>query len=276
MTSGWASYFSPLLGTSIQQISNYSVSPISRVSTVAAVSPISHVASTVPVESSDAFKIVMILDESGSMDCIRNDMIKAINNLLTEQKQIKDRPCRFTLVKFNDKIERLLKNIDLADTPMINTMNYTPQRTTALYDAIGSTIDWFRYEKDVLMVIVTDGQENASQKYTKDQVTEMLDEKQKNRGWSYVYLSNDLKTAAQGDSLGLKKSKWSSNQIIDQSQFGDYCSKTLNNAISNFRKDGISVQEQLNNDIYTTRSTQSTPIPSSVTTTVTKTTHRYL
>lgn len=199
-----------------------------------------------PVESSDDFKIVVILDESGSMECIRQDMIKAINDLLMEQKQIKDRPCRFTLVKFNDDICRKIKNKDLKEISALTLDDYKPEKSTALYDAIGNTVEWFRYEKNVLMVIVTDGQENASKKYSREQVTKMLDEKQKNRNWSYVYLSNDLKTAAQGDSLGFKESAWSSNQVVDQSAFGNFCSTKLNSAISNFRKTGMSVQRQLN------------------------------
>ena len=261
MTS-WYSYFSPIHSqNSIQTTTVKTVMTGPKISSI----PIE----TKPIESSDVFKIVMILDESGSMDCIRNDMIKAINNLITEQKQIKDRPCRFTLVKFNDQINRKIQNIDLNEVSTLNLIDYVPQKTTALYDAIGSTIDWFRYEKNVLMVIVTDGQENASQKYTKQQITNMLDEKQKNRGWSYVYLSNDLNTAAQGDSIGLKQSNWSSNQCVQQSAFGDYCSNTLNSAISNFRKDGISVQTQLN-------SLPTSCISPSVTTTVTRTTKRFL
>lgn len=199
-----------------------------------------------PVESSDDFKIVIILDESGSMDSIRRDMVKAINDLIKEQKQIKDRPCKFTLVKFNDEICRKIKNKDLKEISALELEDYKPDRSTALYDAIGNTVEWFRYEKDVLMVIVTDGQENASKRYTKDVITKMLDEKQKNRNWSYVYLSNDLKTAAQGDSIGLKESSWSSNQMVSQSAFGDYCSNKLNSAISNYRRTGLSVQKQLN------------------------------
>ena len=52
----------------------------------------------------------------------------------------------------------------------------------------------FRYERDVLMVIVTDGQENASKQYNRKEVMDMLDEKQKYCNWTYVYLSNDITT----------------------------------------------------------------------------------
>ena len=114
-----------------------------------------------PVNHTDNFKIVVVLDESGSMGSVKHDMITALNDLIKEQKQIKDRPCNFTLVKFNDKITRVIKNCDLQEVSLLTSNDYTPGRTTALNDAIGDTVDWFRYEENVLMVIVTDGAENA-------------------------------------------------------------------------------------------------------------------
>lgn len=199
-----------------------------------------------PVKHNDCFKIVVILDESGSMECIRDDMIKALNSLIKEQKEIKDRPCKFTLVKFNNEVTRLIKNLDLKEVSELSRKDYIPNSTTALYDAIGSTINWFRYESNVLMVIVTDGQENASKKYNYKEITQMLDEKQKYREWTYVYLSNDLSTAKQGDNLGLYKSSYSTNCVQDQNNYSNYISLHLNNAIKNHRMYGMSVQRQLN------------------------------
>lgn len=201
-----------------------------------------------PIEHCDDFKIVMILDESGSMGSIRNDMITAINDLIMEQKQIKDKPCKFTLVKFNDSIKRVIQNRDLQEVSELTPQDYIPDRTTALYDAIGSTVNWFRYESNVLMVIVTDGQENSSKEYNHAQIKQMLDEKQKHRGWTYVYLSNDLSTARQGDNLGLKTGVYSTNCTQTKSKFGNYVGKTMNSAISNYRKHGTSVQAQLNSN----------------------------
>lgn len=201
---------------------------------------------TEPVTFDSFFKIVVILDESGSMESIRNDMCKAINDLITEQKQIKERPATFTLVKFNDKVNRVIKNKPLNDINLLTTEDYTPNGSTALYDCIGDTIEWFRNEKDVLMVIVTDGQENASRSFNKHEINRMIDEKKKNNNWTYVYLSNDLKTASQGDGIGCKMSSYATNAMVEQRGFGDYMSKNLNTAISNYRKEGISVQNQLN------------------------------
>ena len=201
-----------------------------------------------PVETSDKFKIVIVLDESGSMQDVKQDMIKAINSLITEQQQVKERPALFTLVKFNNQVTRVIKNLDLREVSLLTDNDYVPSATTALYDALGDTINWFRYEKDVLMVVVTDGMENASRTYTHDQVKIMLDEKKEHRNWSYVYLSNDLSTARQADSLGMSKSRFATNRVLRKGGHGRYISKNINEAISNYRKEGLSVQAQLNSE----------------------------
>ena len=198
------------------------------------------------VEPNNKFKIVIILDESGSMENIRTNMLKSINDLITEQKQIKERPATFTLVKFNDKINRKMENTPLEETRLLTSEDYKPEGTTALYDAIGSTINRFRNERDVLMVIITDGQENASTRYNKEYCTQKIDEKKKYNNWSYVYLSCDLNTAEQGTKMGLSNSTYATNAQIPVEKYSYYLSNNLNTAMSNFRKNGVSVQSQLN------------------------------
>jgi len=199
-----------------------------------------------PIEHTNGLKIVIVLDESGSMDTIKEQMIKAINDLIKEQRTVKGRPATLTLVKFNDRIDRVIKNQQLDTVNLLSDRDYCPNGSTALFDALGSTINWFRYESDVLMVIVTDGLENASKDYNKNVINEMLDEKKQNRGWSYVYLSNNLENSSQGVSMGLNSDSTCSNVVVDQSRYGSYLSKNLNSAISNCRKYGMSVQSQLN------------------------------
>lgn len=201
---------------------------------------------TEPVTSNCFFKIVIILDESGSMETVKESMRSSINDLIKEQQQIKGRPATFTLVKFSDKVKRTIQNKPLESINLLTSEDYSPNGSTALYDAIGDTIDWFRNEKDVLMVIVTDGQENASRSFSKREVTRMIEDRKKYDNWTYVYLSCDLNTAAQGDAIGLDSSYECTNAVVKQAHFGDYISRGLNTAIKNYRTDGLSVQQQLN------------------------------
>ncbi len=115
-----------------------------------------------PVDSNNFFKIVIVLDESGSMESVKDSIRNSINDLIQEQKQIKSRPATFTLVKFNENVNRVIKNKPLDSVDLLTSVDYRPNGATALYDCIGDTIDWYRNEKVVLTVIVTDGQENGS------------------------------------------------------------------------------------------------------------------
>jgi hypothetical protein len=197
------------------------------------------------VSHDNFFKIVIVLDESGSMMSVKHQIIKSLNDLIMEQKAITERPTTFTLVKFNDHVNRVMSNKLLSDVHKLTLFDYNPNGSTALYDAIGDTITWFGQHRDLLLVIVTDGEENASTKYTKEQVNKMIDEKKNKNNWTYVYLSSDSNTEMQGNNMGLYKSSHASNCCVEQNNFGSFIGNSLNSAISGFRKKGISVQSQL-------------------------------
>lgn len=158
-------------------------------------------------------KVVIVLDESGSMSPVQMDIIRSINNLLKEQKEIKDRPAVFTLVKFsgNNNIKAIMQNVPLSEVQLLSSADYRPDGGTALYDAIGETINAFEDESNVLMVIVTDGQENESVRYNKDEITRKVDLMKATKAWNYVYICCDDATEQQGFGLGFSKSAHSSN-----------------------------------------------------------------
>jgi hypothetical protein len=199
-----------------------------------------------PVKHSDNYKIVVVLDESGSMHPVRETICSALNSFIEEQRQVKGRHCSFTLVKFNQNVTRVIQNCDLQEILPLSGSDYQPDGTTALFDAVGDTINWFRYERDVLMVIITDGQENASRQYRKNEVMRMIKEKEDHCGWSYVYLGCDLQTASQGDSIGLRTSAQCSNMCVPQDKYSSFIGTELCTAVKNHRQYGISVQSQLN------------------------------
>ena len=191
------------------------------------------------------YHIVVVLDESLSMRPERHNIIASLNNFIDKQKRIiGGRPTKFTLVKFSDAVERTLERRSLDSIRPLGYEDYIPDGNTALYDAIGDTIDWFIHESEVLMVIVTDGAENRSRRYTKASVSQMI-ERQKQRGWTYVYLSNDLSTQMQGDDIALHTDAQCTNACVPQRAFGSYIANSLNDAVAGYRTRGVSVQSQL-------------------------------
>jgi len=154
--------------------------------------------------------IAVILDRTGSMEIIRDDTIGGFNSFLSEQKAAPG-TATLTLVQFDsqDPYEVIHREKPLNDIPELTRETYIPRANTPLLDAMGRGINDLEKtlsemkEKDrpsrVVMVIITDGQENASREFRKDQIEKMIKEKQDNLDWQFLFLSADLD--AIGDAL---------------------------------------------------------------------------
>jgi len=154
--------------------------------------------------------IAVILDRTGSMESIRDDTIGGFNTFLNTQKA-ETGIASLTLVQFDsqDPYEIVYKFKPLAEVPELTRETFVPRASTPLLDAIGrgindlekSLVDLTEDERPsrVVMVLVTDGQENASREFRKDQIEKMIKEKQEKSAWQFVFLSADL--AAIGDAL---------------------------------------------------------------------------
>jgi hypothetical protein len=100
-------------------------------------------------------------------------------------------------------VQTVISKEPIQNVPHINSEKYNPTGSTALYKAISDTIDVFENESDVIMVIVTDGQENASpREYTREKIFNLISNHKNKNGWKFVYLSSDIDTFTQGVNLG--------------------------------------------------------------------------
>jgi uncharacterized protein YegL len=162
----------------------------------------------VPIEEKpiDDMHLIMVLDESGSMESIRSDISGSIRCLLREQKELKKDNSTFTLVKFNGIVTTVYDKKPLQEVPEFTDNNYIPSGGTALYDAIGQSIEKYNADKNVLMFIVTDGEENSSSNYNHTKILTLINKK-KEEAWSFIYLSADLTTAKQGTNIGFSSSE---------------------------------------------------------------------
>src|SRR5207302_6965228 len=87
--------------------------------------------------------------------------------------------------------------------PTLTEQNYNPTGSTALFKAISDTIAAFEQDSNVIMVIVTDGQENASPStYTRQSVFDLVTKHKNQNGWTFVYLNTDIDTFSQGAAIG--------------------------------------------------------------------------
>jgi len=152
----------------------------------------------------------IILDETGSMTSVREEVINSYNGLIKKQKKEKGE-CLVTLTQFDvgsnpdGDVRVKFTNKSIKDVKKITEEDYQPNGCTNLYDAVGSTIN--KVAKDlkgkkkprVLFVINTDGFENSSRECSGDDIKKLITEKQ-GKGWDFLFMGADL-TAQQSISI---------------------------------------------------------------------------
>lgn len=157
--------------------------------------------------------IVVLLDASGSMLPVANATIAACNKFFEEQAQA-DGHATFTLALFNTARKVLFYHEPLPrdGRRLLTESIYRPTGSTALLDAIGETIA----EASILpasaaaarpsrvsFVMITDGCENASRKYTREAVFELIGQKQEKEGWQFLFLGANQDAIQSGAALGV-------------------------------------------------------------------------
>lgn len=147
--------------------------------------------------------ITVVLDRSGSMQSIRDDIIGGMNAFMEQQRAGSD-GTTVTLVQFDteDPFETVYSFLPVGQVPELTEKTFCPRGGTPLLDATARTIvnleTWLAVQpKDqrpnkMVIVVVTDGQENSSREFSLAQVKQLIAEKQEKEQWQFVYLSADL------------------------------------------------------------------------------------
>jgi hypothetical protein len=166
----------------------------------------------------DYTHISIILDRTGSMSSIRDDTIGGFNTFLKDQKK-EPGIATITLVQFDsvDPYEIIHKFKPLQDVPELTHETYVPRASTPLLDAMGRSINDIEKSlaelgeeerpSKVVVVVITDGQENSSQEFRKDQIVKMVRKKTKKDDWQFVFLSADLEAFMDAGRMGVMDHK---------------------------------------------------------------------
>lgn len=151
-------------------------------------------------------EVVVLLDRSGSMSSIKTDMEGGYNRFVEEQRKLPGE-CAFTLVQFDTQgIDTVYEAKPVADVP---GLVLEPRGGTPLLDALGQTLSRTRDRigtlkggDKVVFLIITDGQENSSHEFKKDQIKKLV-EQQTTAGWAFVYLGANVDAFAEAGSMGI-------------------------------------------------------------------------
>lgn len=184
--------------------------------------------------------IICILDRSGSMTSIMSDSIGGFNTFLKQQRELPDE-ATITVALFDDKYEIVYDNVNIKKAEDLTNTVWYPRGMTALYDAIGKTInnEKLKFSKlgveapaKVLCVIVTDGLENASKEYTLNTVKNLIGECEKDN-WNFLYLAANQDAFSVGSSFGVSAGNTYTYTATTDGVFN--MSSTMNDASVSYR-----------------------------------------
>ncbi len=190
-------------------------------------------------------ELVFILDRSGSMSGLEADTVGGYNSMLAKQRAVQGE-CRITTVLFNNGYELLHDRIDIRAVKAITTKEYEVGGSTALLDAIGTTIDKidnvqkhtaedYRAEK-VMFVIITDGEENSSREYSAEKVKRQIEQQKMKHGWEFVFLGANIDAVQTAGRFGIGADR-ALNYLAD-SEGTELNFRVMANAVTSLRREG--------------------------------------
>lgn len=175
-------------------------------------------------------ELVFIIDRSGSMSGMEADTVGGFNSMLQRQKEMEGEAL-VTTVLFSNNSSTLHDRLPIADVEPLTREDYRAYGCTALYDAIGesiekiSTVHRYAREEDIpehtLFVITTDGMENASQRYDSGRIKELI-KQQEAKGWEFLFVAANIDVASAAEHIGIRRDRAASYRQTSEGTRGVY------------------------------------------------------
>lgn len=164
----------------------------------------------------DLVELVFILDRSGSMAGLEKDTIGGFNSMIKRQKETKGQAL-VTTVLFDDHYELIHQRKQISNVNDMTTNEYFVRGTTALLDAIGRSITQIiachkklkndeKPEKTVV-VITTDGMENASREYSSAKIKQMIEFQKEKYQWEFIFLGANMDALNTAKDFGISEDR---------------------------------------------------------------------
>lgn len=189
-------------------------------------------------------ELVFILDRSGSMNGLEADTIGGYNSLLEKQRQ-EPGEALITTALFDDRYEMLHRRVPIRRTTPLTSREYFVRGTTALHDAIGRTIQSIQVAQNqddpaarparTMLVIITDGLENASREWKGEQIRTLV-EACRASGWEFVFLGANMDAIAAARAVGIQADRAVSYHADSEGTALNY--DVLSKTVSNLRAHG--------------------------------------
>ena len=187
-------------------------------------------------------ELVFILDRSGSMAGLEADTIGGFNSMLEKQKK-QDGKCYVSTILFDHETQVVHDRVELSSVRPMTENDYFVRGSTALIDAIGSSIHHIanihKYARpedvpqNTMFVITTDGMENASRKYSSSEVKKMIEKEKEKYGWEFIFIGANIDAVETAKHFGINSDR-AVNYHAD-SKGTDVLYSTVSAAVSNMR-----------------------------------------
>ena len=161
-------------------------------------------------------EMVFILDKSGSMQGLEKDTIGGFNSMIERQK-MQEGEALVSTVLFSNDSRVIHDRVDIRRIEPLTDRQYYVGGCTALIDAIGGAIHHignvhkYAREEDVpehtVFIITTDGMENASHRYSSDEVKQMVKRQKEKYGWEFLFLGANIDAAETASDIGIRRDR---------------------------------------------------------------------
>ena len=200
-------------------------------------------------------EIAFVLDRSGSMNSCQQAAIAGFNQFLVDQQKTEGL-AKLTLVLFDDEYFVPVSSIPVQEVVPLTDDTYQPRGCTALLDAIGQTVDDLGLrlaalaEKDrpgqVIVAILTDGLENASQRFNWKEIAGMIKRQTDTYKWIFLFLGANQDAIATAANLSIAANN-AANYVADTagSRAGQAAFSRKMSAMRRASMDIASVSEKL-------------------------------
>lgn len=188
--------------------------------------------------------VTFVLDSSGSMSKIRADTIGGFNTFLADQ-QAEEGAATVTLFEFASTVERTYRGVAIEAAPELTEETYTPGGQTALHDAVTvaiedttefmSRMDVADRPENVIIVVLTDGRENASET-PQDVVRERIEAKQNNDDWEFLFIGANQDAALTAGEFGI--SERNSLNMAHSDEGTRAAHESVSDVVSEYRQTG--------------------------------------
>ena len=167
------------------------------------------------MDNQSSFYHLIIMDASGSMECIRRAAVSGCNetiqNIRSLQRKIADQQHYLSLVVFNsdyNPMQTIYDCLPIGEVPEMKESDFVPDACTPLYDAVGLSIANLRSkikgQKDaaVMVTIITDGLENSSSVYNESRIRSLVNEL-KQCGWTFAFIGANQDEVLEARKMGI-------------------------------------------------------------------------